>query len=100
MLLAGAPCVFLREIGNSRTSLRLSTVFEAALQTVDGAWSVEIVKRGQARWYRIVHGDNETDWLSIAAVERILAEAGIDMADLADVRSEPRPADKGQHGAA
>ena len=43
---------------------------EAVLQTRDGAWRVEIVKRGQTHWYRIVHGDNTIDWLSIAAVER------------------------------
>jgi len=32
--------------------------------------------------HRIVHDDNVVDWLSIAAVERILAGADIDMADL------------------
>lgn len=53
-----------------------------AMQTPDGAWRVEIVKRGQSQWYRIVHGDSVLDWLSIAAVQRILDEAGIDMADL------------------
>ena len=53
-----------------------------AMQTPDGAWRVEIVKRGRSQWYRIVHGDNVLDWLSIAAVQRILGEAGIDMADL------------------
>jgi hypothetical protein len=73
---------------------------EAALQTPDGAWRVEIVKRGQTHWYRIVHADNEIDWLSIPAVERILAEAGIDMADFVDARPEPSPEDNGQHGAA
>lgn len=54
-------------------------------------------QRGQALWYQIVHGDNTIDWLSIAAVERILAEAGIDMADLVDARREPRPRDDGRH---
>jgi hypothetical protein len=29
-----------------------------------------------------VHDDNEIDWLSISAVERILGEAAVDMADL------------------
>jgi hypothetical protein len=47
-----------------------------------------------------VHGDNEIDWLSIAAVERILAEVGINMADLVEVRSEATPGDNGHHGAA
>ena len=53
-----------------------------AMQTPDGAWRVEIVKRGQTQWYRIIHDDSVLDWLSIAAVHRILAEADIDIADL------------------
>jgi bifunctional non-homologous end joining protein LigD len=57
---------------------------EGALQTLDGAWRVEIVKRGKTRWYRIVSGDNELDWLSIKAVERVLSEAGVEIADLVD----------------
>jgi len=52
------------------------------MQTPDGAWRVEIVKRGQTQWYRIIHDDSVLDWLSIAAVQRILAEAGVDIADL------------------
>jgi hypothetical protein len=55
-----------------------------AMQTDDGAWRVEIVKRGRTQWYRVVHEDNVLDWLSIAAVQRILGEAGIDMADLGE----------------
>jgi hypothetical protein len=74
---------------------------EGALQTPDGAWRVEIVKRGQTRWYRVVHGDNEVDWLSIAAVERVLSEAGVDMAALVDAPTMATPAaDDRQHGAA
>ena len=46
-----------------------------AMQTADGAWRVEIVKRGRTQWYRVVHEDNVLDWLSIAAVQRILGEA-------------------------
>jgi hypothetical protein len=40
------------------------------------------VKRGKTRWFQVRHGDNELDWLSIAGVERVLAEAGIDLGDL------------------
>ena len=47
------------------------------MQTPDGEWRVEIVRRQGTRWYRIVHGDDVLDWLSIAAVERILDEAGV-----------------------
>jgi bifunctional non-homologous end joining protein LigD len=48
------------------------------MQTPDGRWRVEVVRRGRTRWYRIVHGEDVLDWLSIAAVERILDEAGDD----------------------
>jgi hypothetical protein len=57
---------------------------EGAMQTPDGAWRVEVVRRGRTRWYRIVHGHDVIDWLSIAAVERILDEAGIDRHTLVD----------------
>jgi bifunctional non-homologous end joining protein LigD len=53
-------------------------VVEGAMQTPDGQWRVEIVRRGRTHWYRIVHGDDVLDWLSITAVERILDEAGVD----------------------
>ena len=57
------------------------------MQTPDGRWRVEAIRRGTSRWYRIVRGDEDAviDWLSIAAVERILAEAGVDMAHLGEV---------------
>ncbi len=79
----------------------MDAVIEYAMQTPDRAWRVEIVKRGRARWYRILHGDNEVDWLTIAAVQRILTDAGIDMADLHDA-AEPsaRLVDDREHGAA
>jgi bifunctional non-homologous end joining protein LigD len=65
---------------------------EAAMRTPDGRWRVEIVRRGRTRWYRIVNGDNEIDWLSISAVERILAEAGVDMGSLQPVGEDDGPA--------
>ncbi|AGL15217.1 hypothetical protein [Actinoplanes sp. N902-109] len=61
----------------------METVIESAMQTPDG-WRVEVVRRGTTRWYRIVHGDDMIDWLSIAGVQRILTEAGVDLADLTD----------------
>lgn len=54
------------------------------MQTPDGGWRVEVVRRGRTRWYRIVHGDDVIDWLSIAAVERILDEAGVDRRSLVE----------------
>jgi hypothetical protein len=51
---------------------------EGAMQTPDGAWRIEVVRRGRTRWYRVVHGEDVLDRLSIASVERILDEAGVD----------------------
>ena len=56
-----------------------------AMQTPDGAWRVEVVRRGNTRWYRIVHGDDVLDRLSIATVERILDAAGVDRHLLVEV---------------
>jgi bifunctional non-homologous end joining protein LigD len=53
-----------------------------AMQTADGRWRVEVVRRGPTTWYRIVHGDDVVDWLAIAGVERVLAGAGVRMDDL------------------
>lgn len=55
------------------------------MQTADGQWRVEAVRRGNSRWYRIVHGEDVIDWLSIAAVQRILHEAGVDLSQLDEV---------------
>jgi bifunctional non-homologous end joining protein LigD len=56
------------------------------MQTADGEWRVEVYRqpRTQAYWYRLVHGDNVIEGLSIAGVHRLLAEAGYDVADLTD----------------
>lgn len=58
---------------------------EGAMATPDGEWRVEVVRRGRTRWYRVVHGDEVIDWLSISAVERILDQAGVDRSRLIDV---------------
>jgi hypothetical protein len=54
------------------------------MQTPDGSWRVEVIRRGRNRWYRILHGEDVFDWLSIAAVERILAEGGVNRDELID----------------
>lgn len=61
------------------------SLVEGAMQTSDGRWRVEAVRRGTTRWYRILHGDNEIDWLTIDAVHRILADVGVDLADLTEI---------------
>jgi len=52
------------------------------MQTPDGAWRVEAVHIGTSHWYRVIHGDNTIDWLTIADVERPLRQAGVDISDL------------------
>jgi hypothetical protein len=75
---------------------------EGFLQTPDGAWRVEIVRRGSTCWYRVVNEarDLELHWLSIVSVERILRELGVDPADLVEPTEEPGPAGDGTHGVA
>jgi len=70
------------------------------MQTPDGVWRIEIIKRGRTQWYRIIHDDNVLDWLSIAAVQRLLGEAGVDMADLAEIHAVAPTKDESQHGVA
>lgn len=65
---------------------------QGAMQTPDGAWRVEAVRRieygaqraTQSDWYRILHGDSVIDYLSIGEVQRILAQAGVDMSTLVE----------------
>ena len=57
-----------------------------AMETPDGAWRVEVYRRPRTSnyWYRLVHGDNVVEDLTIGTVKRLLAEAGYSMADLED----------------
>jgi bifunctional non-homologous end joining protein LigD len=55
--------------------------------------------RSRTWWYRLRHGDDEIDWLTIGEVTRLLAEAGVDLADLVDVIDGPSP-DGGRRGVA
>lgn len=57
---------------------------DGAMQTPDGTWRVEALRRGDTHWYRIVHGDNIVDGLTITGVQELLHEASIDLADLTD----------------
>lgn len=56
-----------------------------ALETTDGAWRAEVVQQGSQVWYRLIHDGEVQEPLAIATLQRILGEAGIDMADLVDV---------------
>jgi len=56
-----------------------------AMQTPDGAWRVEAISRGRHPAYRILHGHDVIDWLTIAGVYHILTDAGVDLTTLAEV---------------
>ena len=57
------------------------------MQTPDGQWRVEVYRpsRTSSHWYRLVHGDNVVEGLTITGVQRLLGEAGHDVGDLQDV---------------
>jgi len=63
---------------------------EGALQTPDGRWRVEAIRRGPDRSYRLIHGENLIDGLAIATVERLLAEAGVDIGNLVEASAPAR----------
>ena len=42
------------------------------------------MQRGSSQWYRITHGENVFDWLTVDAVQQVLREAGIDLAELTE----------------
>lgn len=72
-----------RRAGSAATGAVMPTAtVQGAMQTPDGRWRVEVMRRGASRWYRILHDDNVLDWLTVTDVERILAEVGVDLGDL------------------
>jgi bifunctional non-homologous end joining protein LigD len=65
---------------------------EGAYRTLDGRWRVEAVRRGNDQFFRLVHAGNVLDGLDIAAVEQLLAQAGVSIADLAATDPAAPPA--------
>ena len=55
-----------------------------SMATADGSWRVDIMRRNTSQWYRLTHADSVVDWLTITTVQRLLHDAGIDLADLTD----------------
>ena len=47
-------------------------------------WRVEAVHTGTSHWYRVIHGHDTIDWLTIADVERLQQQAGVDISALHD----------------
>lgn len=58
------------------------------LQTPDGTWRVEVYRQSRSStfWYRLINvpKDNQVEGLVLATVQRLLEEAGVDMADLVE----------------
>jgi hypothetical protein len=48
------------------------------MQTPDGEWRIEVYRKPGTRayWYRLRHGDNVVESLTIAEVRRLIEEAG------------------------
>jgi bifunctional non-homologous end joining protein LigD len=65
-------------------------VVDGRMRTADGRWQVDVVHRGDVRWYRIRHGDNTLDGLGIEQVETILGQAGVDVGELIETVSDQR----------
>jgi bifunctional non-homologous end joining protein LigD len=68
----------------SSTAAPIAPTVDGAMLTPDGAWRVEAVHTGTSHWYRVIHGDNTIDWLTIADVELLLQQAGVGLGDLHD----------------
>jgi bifunctional non-homologous end joining protein LigD len=86
-----------RAPGDARRSAAEHTIappsasVEGSMQTPDGHWHVDVMRRADHRWYRVRHLDNEFDWLDLPDVEHILTQAGTDISQL--VPADPPPTD-------
>ena len=64
----------------------MEPVAEGALRTPDGYWTVEVIRYGWARWYRISHATTVVEErASLGTVQRILGNA---MATLEPVQAD------------
>ena len=57
---------------------------QTSMRTPDGQWLVEVYRPVQStqHWYRLRNGDTVVDHLTITSVQRLLADAGYELADL------------------
>ena len=56
------------------------------MQTPDGKYVVEVYRQrlSPTFWYRLRHGDNTVESLTLTTVQRLLEEAGYDWSELQD----------------
>jgi len=65
----------------------MDPIVQGSLQTPDGYWTVEVIRYGRARWYRVTHATTVVEErASLGTVQRILGDA---MATLEPVQEEP-----------
>lgn len=65
----------------------IDPIVEGTLATPDGYWTVEAIRDGRARWYRVSHATTVVaERASLGTVQRILGDA---MATLEPVRTDP-----------
>jgi hypothetical protein len=65
----------------------MDPIVEGTLRTADGYWTVEAIRYGRARWYRVTHATTVVEErASLGTVQRILGDA---MATLEPVQAEP-----------
>jgi bifunctional non-homologous end joining protein LigD len=60
-----------------------------ALATSDGSWRVEVVHRDGHQAYRILHGENMVDGLTLQDVQTMLHRAGVEISDLTEAAADP-----------
>jgi bifunctional non-homologous end joining protein LigD len=60
-----------------------------ALATSDGSWRVEVVHRDGHQAYRILHGENTVDGLTLQDVQTMLHRAGVEISDLTEAAADP-----------
>ena len=58
------------------------------MQTPDRQWRIEAVRRGGDDFFRLLHGDNVIDDLLIEDLQKLLARAGVDMADFIEADTQ------------
>ncbi len=67
-----------------------------AMETRDGRWRVEVGGVGSVVWYRLIGPEGPRALPSTDALLQALTTAGVDLADLVEVTSEPKLAAIGQ----
>jgi hypothetical protein len=77
-----------RSSGCNGGAYRADVAVEGAMQTPDGAWRIETVDQSHRYWYRVLHDGEVFEPLSVADVDRVLTDAGVDPANLVPIQPD------------